>query len=127
MGGDAPQPVWESRKMRNHMNSTVLHDGFLYGFDENTLRCLEFATGNEKWSQRGLGKGSLIMAGGRLVALSEKGELVVAPASPDGFAPTARARVLTGKCWTQPAFADGRIYARNAAGVLVCVDAGAKP
>jgi outer membrane protein assembly factor BamB len=127
LGGDAPQLVWKSRKMRNHMNSTVLYDRFLYGFDESTLRCLEFATGTEKWSQRGLGKGSLIVVGGRLLVLSEKGELIVAPASPDGFIPSARARVLTGTCWTQPTFADGSIYVRNAAGDLVCVDAGARP
>jgi hypothetical protein len=33
---------------------------------------------------------------------------------------------LTGKCWTVPVLANGRIYARNAAGQLVCVDVGGK-
>ena len=34
----------------------------------------------------------------------------------------ASAEILTGKCWTYPVLANGRIYARNAAGQLVCVD-----
>ena len=54
--------------------------------------------------------------------LSDKGELMVAPASPAKFAPTARAKVLDGKCWTVPVLADGRIYCRNADGDIVCLD-----
>jgi hypothetical protein len=54
--------------------------------------------------------------------MTERGELQVGLASPEGFKPTARAQVLGGKCWTVPVLANGRIYARNARGDVVCVD-----
>jgi outer membrane protein assembly factor BamB len=69
-----------------------------------------------------LGKGSLMLADGKLVILSERGKLVIADASPQEFKELASAQVLQGKCWTVPVLANGRIYARNAAGDLVCVD-----
>jgi len=57
-----------------------------------------------------------------LLVLSEKGELVLADASPDGFKPVARAQVLGGVCWTPPALANGLLYVRNAKGDLICLD-----
>ena len=37
--------LWKNKNMRNHFNSCVLWDGYLYGIDENQLRCLDFQTG----------------------------------------------------------------------------------
>jgi outer membrane protein assembly factor BamB len=85
-------PIYANTNMRNHFNNCILKDGYLYGFDGNsnlgrvvTLKCMEFATGREQWSQRGLGCGSLMIADGKLLILSDKGQLVVADASPDGL------------------------------------------
>ena len=36
------------------------------------------------------------------------------------------AKVLEGKCWSQPVLANGRIYVRNAPGKVVCLDVSAK-
>lgn len=121
-----PTIVWENKNMRNHFNSSVLVGEYLYGVDENQLRCLEFGTGTPKWTEKSVGKGSLMLANGKLIVLSEKGELMVAPVSPDGFKPTARANVLGGRCWTSPVLANGRIYCRNAVGDVVCVDVRGK-
>lgn len=119
--------VWEGKVMRNHINSCVLLDGFLYGVDgaaggPASLKCLDFATGNEKWNYKGLGSGALMAADHKLIVISDKGELVVAEAAPQGFNPISRAQVLGGKCWTVPTLANGRIYCRNAKGDLVCLD-----
>jgi outer membrane protein assembly factor BamB len=128
VSGAAPRAVWENREMANQFNSCVLVGGFLYGIHGNSdqayrdLRCLEAANGEVKWKQEGLGLGSLMAADGRLVILSDKGELVIAEATPIAFRPLARAQVLGGKCWTVPVLANGRIYCRNAAGTLVCLD-----
>jgi hypothetical protein len=54
--------------------------------------------------------------------MTGEGELVVAPMSTASFEPTARAKVLEGRCWTAPVLANGRIYVRNAAGDAVCLD-----
>lgn len=115
-------PVWQNRNMRNHFNSCVLWQGHLYGFDESELRCLALQDGSVKWSQGGLGKGSLMVADGKLIILSEGGELAIAEASPAGYKQLARGRILSGKCWTVPVLSGGRVYARNANGDVVCVD-----
>jgi outer membrane protein assembly factor BamB len=126
-GEAKPKEVWRNRSMRNQFNSCVLLDGHLYGIDgdttmDATLRCLELKTGKVLWTHEGLGSGALMAADGKLIVLSDAGELLLAPVSPKEFKPSARAKVLGGKCWTVPVLANGRIYCRNAAGDLVCVD-----
>jgi len=120
--------VWENKAMAMQINSPVVRDGFVYGFDENVFKCLKLQDGSEQWKDGSLGKGSLMMsADGRLIITSEKGELVIAKANPQKFEAVARAQILPKtKCWTSPVLANGRIYARNAAGKFVCVDAGGK-
>ncbi len=122
IGPDKLTRIWQNRNMRNHFNSSVLWQRYVYGFDERTLRCLDFQTGETKWSQARLGKGSLMIADGKLIILSERGKLVIAEASPEKFKELASSQILKGKCWTVPVLANGRIYARNADGQLVCVD-----
>ncbi|UCG46839.1 MAG: PQQ-binding-like beta-propeller repeat protein [Phycisphaerales bacterium] len=126
MTPDRVEQLWQNKNMRNHFNSTVLWNGHFYGVDDNQLACLDYKTGQKKWSHRGLGKGSLMIADGKLIILSERGKLVIARAWPDGFEELASAQVLSGKCWTVPVLANGRIYARNANGQLVCVDVSGK-
>ncbi|MCX6903724.1 MAG: hypothetical protein NTW03_09660 [Verrucomicrobia bacterium] len=73
-----------------------------------------------------MGLGAVMAAEGKLIILGEKGELVIAEASPAAFRPLARAQILGGKCWTSPVLSHGRIYARNSKGDLVCVAAKGK-
>ncbi len=121
--------IYANKEMRNHFNNSILLDGYLYGMDGNsnlgrvvTLTCMDFETGELKWKQRGLGCGSLMIADGKLIILSEKGEMVVAEASPESYQELSRSKFLSGRCWTIPVLLDGRIYGRNAAGRLVCVE-----
>jgi outer membrane protein assembly factor BamB len=61
-------------------------------------------------------------ADGKLIVLGEKGELIIAEATPAAFKALARAQVTGGKCWTVPVLSNGRIYCRNAKGDVVCLD-----
>ncbi len=119
---NAAKVLWENRNMRNHFNTCIWWKDHLYGFDDATLACLDAKTGEATWQERGLGKGSVMMADGKLIVLSEKGELMVAEADPAAFKPISRAQVIGGKCWTVPVLSNGRIYCRNAEGDLVCLD-----
>jgi outer membrane protein assembly factor BamB len=119
--------IWQNKNMRNQINCSVLWQGHIYGFDGQVggggkLTCIDLTTGEKMWSQGGMGTGSLMIADGKMIILGEKGKLVIAEASPTGYKELASAEILTGKCWTVPVLANGRIYARNAAGQLVCVD-----
>jgi hypothetical protein len=57
--------------------------------------------------------------GDDLIVLTEVGELLIGAAASDGFISRAKKQVLDGRCWTPPVFANGILYARNAAGRLV--------
>jgi outer membrane protein assembly factor BamB len=114
--------LWENKGMSAHMASPVLIDEHLYGFDEGKLTCLSLATGETKWMQRGLGKGALTAANGKLVVMSERGELIVAPAKSSAFEPIIRFAAVPAShpVWIMPVVAEGRLYTRNPAGLLVC-------
>lgn len=123
------EEVYRNRNMRNHMNNCALWDGHLYGIDGQAnssgscrLVCLKHETGEVAWSHRGLGCGSLLAADGKLIVLTDEGTLVLVEATPESYRELGRVRVLTGRCWTVPVLAGHRVYCRNAAGDLVCVD-----
>ena len=121
--------VWESRGMKNHFGTSLLIGDYIYGFDNAILKCIEAKTGKEQWRRRGYGKGTLIYADGQLIILSDKGKLALADASPTEFREKASAQVLSGKCWTAPTLANGKIFVRDMHRI-VCIDvsgAQAKP
>jgi outer membrane protein assembly factor BamB len=105
--------VWQNKEMRNHFNSSVYYKDHIYGFSSSTLKCLEAETAQRKWSIRGFGKGSLIIADEKLLVLSDRGKLAMIEATPTGYNELAQAQVIEGKSWTSPTFADGKIYLRN--------------
>jgi len=118
--------VWQNKNMRSQLSGPVVINGFIYGIDDAQLVCLDWKTGVKKWAEPAVAKGTLMAADGKLIVLSEKGKLMVAAASPEKFAPIASAQILDGRCWTMPTLANGKIYARNAKGTLVCVDVAQK-
>jgi outer membrane protein assembly factor BamB len=122
-----PETIWSGDDiLSNHYATSVEHGGFLYGYDgrqEMTprLRCVELKTGKVRWSRDDFGAGTLMIAGDRLLILTEKGELILAQASPKGFTPLSRAQILPFNSRAYPALAEGLYYARSK-DKLVCVD-----
>jgi outer membrane protein assembly factor BamB len=64
--------------------------------------------------------------GGKLLVLTEVGDLVLAEASPAGYKELGSAHVIEGRAFTAPVFANGKVYARNTKGDVVCVDLSRK-
>jgi outer membrane protein assembly factor BamB len=119
--GFQPRRVFENRRMRNHFSSSVYAGGYLFGFDEATLVCMEFRTGQVQWKKGGFGKGSLIAAGPDLIILGDEGQLAVAEATPAGYHEKTSCRLPEGQYWTMPALANGRLYIRSQTR-LMCLD-----
>ncbi|MDZ7343176.1 MAG: PQQ-binding-like beta-propeller repeat protein [candidate division KSB1 bacterium] len=115
------EPVWKSRVIKNHFSSSVLVGNYLYGFDDGIFVCVDALTGEQQWQQRGYQKGSLIYADGHLIVLGEQGKLGLVEATPTAYKEKASAQPLTGKCWTMPALAGGKLYLRNQKEML-CLD-----
>lgn len=122
-----PEKIWSGDNvLSNHYATSVHHDGFLYGFDGRqeqgcNLRCVELKTGKVRWSEDGFGAGTVTLAGDQLLILTEKGELIRTPASPDAFKPGSRAQVLPFTVRAYPALAGGWLFARSK-DKLVCLD-----
>lgn len=117
-----PAELWRNKNMRTYLSTCILWKGFLYGFDDKQLRCLDWKTGEVRWSEPDLGVGSLILADDKLIALTENGTLLIAEATSASYKPLAKARILPGRCWSPPALSNGHLFARNANGEVVCLD-----
>ena len=130
-GEPAPEKLWSTDDALScHYATPVVHNGFLYGFDgradpgmqaDSSLRCVELKTGKVRWREGSLKAGTATLANNQLLVLTEKGELLGAPATPDGFKPTNRAQILPFVVRAHPALASGLFYARSK-DKLVCVD-----
>jgi len=115
------ETVWKSDRMRSDVNTPLLVGDHIYGFDRGTLQCIDARTGEIKWKARGFQRGSLIAAGGKLIVLGEAGNLALIEAIPDAYVERDSAQVLSGKNWTTPTLAGGRLYLRNHE-ELICLD-----
>ncbi len=107
------EELWRTKKMKNHLNSSVVVGEHLYGFDNATLRCIAAATGETLWGKRGLDKGSLITADGKLIVLGGKGVLAFVEATPEEYRELAKVQALEGQCWTSPTLAGRWLFLRN--------------
>jgi outer membrane protein assembly factor BamB len=126
-----PQKLWSTDgALSCHYATPVVHDGFLYGFDgradpgmqaDSSLRCVELKTGKVRWKEESLKVGIVTLVNDQLLVLTEKGELLRAPATPAGFKPAGRAQILPFVVRAHPATANGLFYARSK-DKLVCLD-----
>ena len=105
--------VWENKNMKNKFNSSVLHNGYVYGLDEGILVCLDVNTGERKWKDGRYGYGQVILAGDHLIVTSHEGEVALVKASPDKYTEVARFSAIQGQTWNYPAIAEGKLFVRN--------------
>jgi outer membrane protein assembly factor BamB len=110
-----PETVWKALSMQNHISTSVYYEGYLYGFSEHRLRCVDFETGKVKWDQTGLGRGSVLIADGHLLILGDHGQLILAETTPAQFRPLSRCQLFTPTTltWTVPVVSDGRLFIRS--------------
>jgi outer membrane protein assembly factor BamB len=66
-----------------------------------------------QWEKPGFGPSQLIMAGNRLVATTDYGQLVVVDPTPSAFRELARKKVIEGKVWASPVVSDGQLLLRS--------------
>ena len=129
--GNEPDVLWQNENMKNYFSSSVYVDGYLYGIDGttggwNTLRCVEWETGQLMWEKK-IRMASLISADGKLIILDENGILYIAEATPSSYQEISSGDILEGEqmirhFWTPPVLYKGKIYCKNYAGELVCID-----
>jgi len=113
--------VWNSDVILAKFQSPVYVDGNVFVSDQNALKCVEFLTGKELWKKPRIRNGTLLVADGHLILLTENGKLQIAKPSGEDFKPITDVQILDGKCWSQPVLHHGRLYARNLER-MICLD-----
>ena len=153
VGGDGKSftEVWSTNQRRKtnrraeaaleiHWTTPILHDGHLYAFSgrnepDSLFRCVELATGEVKWSREErwrayttkqpnvYGRGSAVLAEGKLFVLGEGGLLGLFEANPAKPVELGRHQVpeLKYPCWAAPILSDKRLYVRSE-DYLICFD-----
>lgn len=134
-------PPGRSQSLATHWNTAVLHEGHLYGSSGEKsgpaeLRCVEWSTGRIKWSVPRLRRSTILYADGRLIVLTEYGELLLLDATAEEFRPLARVilqektasgprSLIRHPAWNPPILSHGYLYVLGA-NRLVAVDLLAK-
>ena len=134
----AVEPVW--RRLgpdENHTDSLhaiistpYLAGDYVYGVDSyGELRCLDAKTGDRIWeSLEAVPKARwatihMVKNGKNMWMFNDRGELLIARLSPQGFNEISRAKLIDptteqlrrgdGVCWSHPAYANKCVFARN--------------
>lgn len=117
-GGVQAKQVWASKDMDNHHGGVVVDNGLIFGSNgKGKWVCLDWKTGDTKYSTDGVGKGSLTYADGLLYTLSENGGTMgLVKPSADGHEIISQFSIPAGgegKSWAHPVVTGGRLYVRH--------------
>jgi len=134
LGEQDPGMTHDTPNTINSVISTpVIDHDYVYGIDnDGQLRCLEVATGKEIWKTDALlkehamyGTAFFVKNGDRYFINNDRGELIIAKLSPQGFQeidrtkllepthPYVRRRQMPNVLWSHPAYANRHIVVRN--------------
>lgn len=105
-----------TKKMKNHHGGMVVVDGCLYGCDEQILTCIDLKSGQVRWENRSVGKGSITCVDGNLILRSEDGPVALVSASPASYEELGRFEPENRsgrKTWPYPVVAQGRLFLRD--------------
>jgi outer membrane protein assembly factor BamB len=112
------QEVYFDNKLPTAIGGAVLIGDQIYGTGQ-VMICADFMTGKVRWTNRGIGTGSVCFADGRLYVHGENGEVALVEATPDEyrergrFTPPEQPGRGNSKAWAYPVVADGRLYIRD--------------
>ncbi len=112
-GNVTVREVWRNNRMKNRFSSSVLQKGIIYGLDEAILAAIDAETGELKWKGGRYGYGQVLLAGDKLIVLTEDGDLALVRATPERHEEVTRFPVLEGKTWNVPTLAGGYLLVRN--------------
>ncbi len=65
-GRVSAEEAWRTRDMDCHHGGYIVHEGYIYGNHGGSWVCLDLNTGQKKWQERGVRKGSVCFADGML-------------------------------------------------------------
>ncbi len=108
------EEVW-SNKSQAYMSSPVVVGDHLYLHLRNQrIQCLDLATGEETWRTTPYGKyQSMVVLGDRILALDQRGELILFRATPDKFDVTDTRKISEAETWAHVAVCGSQVFVRE--------------
>ncbi len=115
--GGSVSKEWTIKGFDSRIGGAVLIDGFMYGSGDTdrNWQCIDWKTGEKKYSSSVVGKGVVIAVNNKLIGYSEKGELFLAEADPKEFKVISKTKVTLGseQHWAHPVVNKGILYVRH--------------
>ena len=108
------EELWSSRRLKAKFAGFVEHDGKVYGLDDGIMACLDPADGEKCWKNGRYGHGQLLLVNDLMILQTEKGELKLLEADPEGLVELGSVQALGGKSWNTLALSKNLVLMRNA-------------
>lgn len=115
--------AWRNDDLTSYLSSFLVHEGHVYGMnDGGEFGCVRLGDGHTLWTGGHHGYYCTpVLAGGQLLGLNERGELLVLAAQPRQYQERATLDLAGHGTWTSPAVVGSRIYVRSGSDVR-CFD-----
>jgi outer membrane protein assembly factor BamB len=108
------EPRWvRQNRFKLKFNGGIYRDDYLYGLDEGILSCINATDGERQWKQGRYRYGQMLMVGDDLLIVTEKGQVVLVEATPEGAKEIAKFQAIEGKTWNHPVLNRGLLFVRN--------------
>ena len=106
---------WNNRKLEGYMSTPVIVGDYAYLHLKNQrFACFDLRTGEEKWRTQPFGKyWSLVTQGDKILALDERGELLLIRANPEAFEVLDRRKISEDSTWAHLAVAGREVFVRE--------------
>jgi outer membrane protein assembly factor BamB len=113
-GALSASQAW-SNKAAGYMSTPVVVDGCIYLHLQNQrFTCIDAATGESRWTTRPFGKyWSLVANGDRILALDERGDLLLIRANPERFELLDSRTVADEPTWAHLAVCGDEVFVRE--------------
>ena len=126
------EKLWEHKQITCKFPGMILDGDALYANSSGTIKCMSWPDGKILWEAKDpnlrLGPGGSIVrfGGDKLLAMSERGTLITATATPQGITLLGQAQVLDAReTWATPLLYAGRLYAKGDT-EFICFDLAGK-
>ncbi len=114
--GFSVSEIWKDKKSQGYMSTPVVVDGKIYIHQRNRkFSCLDPVTSKILWtSKKPFGQyWSIVANDDTILALDQKGELLLIEANPEAFTVLDRRKITKESTWAHVAVADDQIFVRE--------------
>ena len=121
------EELWFTNRVKFQFLNAVRIGDYVYGTTGEMrtafLTAVDVRTGESSWRHRGFAQATLVYADGKLIVLSEDGDLAITRVTPQEVTVLAQAKLFDTVSWTVPTLVGTTLYARDRE-IIVALDLG---